>query len=48
MGNPCAKFEGYKEFVLATLPNLKSLDGEDLTRGDKIQAEQMMKSGNLR
>ena len=30
-GNPCAKHEGYRDFVIATLPQLTRLDGTDVT-----------------
>ncbi|XP_046662728.1 dynein axonemal assembly factor 11 [Homalodisca vitripennis] len=33
-GNPCTDYEGYREYVIATLPQLKSLDGVDIQRSD--------------
>ena len=38
MGNPCDKFDGYREFVIATLPQLKSLDSKDITPTERINA----------
>ncbi|XP_076692262.2 dynein axonemal assembly factor 11 isoform X3 [Callospermophilus lateralis] len=40
MGNPCADFDGYREFVVATLPQLKWLDGKEIERSERIQALQ--------
>lgn len=40
-GNPCAKHDGYRDFVIATLPQLKRLDGTDITPKEHIQAAQV-------
>nr|XP_040149580.1 protein tilB homolog isoform X3 [Ictidomys tridecemlineatus] len=40
MGNPCTDFDGYREFVVATLPQLKWLDGKEIDRSERIQALQ--------
>merc|ERR1712183_539686 len=40
VGNPCANFEGYKEYVIATLTQLKKLDGIDIDRSERIKAIQ--------
>ncbi|XP_061879011.1 dynein axonemal assembly factor 11 isoform X3 [Entelurus aequoreus] len=40
VGNPCTQFEGYRDFVLASLPQLKSLDGTHVTRSERIRASQ--------
>ncbi|XP_051827066.1 dynein axonemal assembly factor 11 isoform X2 [Antechinus flavipes] len=40
MGNPCADFEGYREFVVATLPQLQRLDGKEIERSERIKALQ--------
>ncbi|XP_041046453.1 protein tilB homolog isoform X3 [Carcharodon carcharias] len=40
VGNPCCEFDGYRKFVIATLPQLKSLDGKEITRSEQIQALQ--------
>ncbi|XP_007899097.2 dynein axonemal assembly factor 11 [Callorhinchus milii] len=40
MGNPCTEFEGYRQFVIATLPQLKQLDGKEIDRSEQIQALQ--------
>uniref|UniRef100_UPI00398F834B dynein axonemal assembly factor 11 isoform X2 n=1 Tax=Pristiophorus japonicus TaxID=55135 RepID=UPI00398F834B len=40
VGNPCCDFDGYRKFVIATLPQLKWLDGKEITRSEQIQALQ--------
>ncbi|KAG8441604.1 hypothetical protein GDO86_010695 [Hymenochirus boettgeri] len=40
VGNPCAEFEGYRPYVVATLPQLKWLDGKEIERSERIQAMQ--------
>ena len=39
-GNPCAKHDGYRDFVIATLPQLTRLDGTDVTPKERIKAAQ--------
>uniref|UniRef100_A0A8C5MS27 Dynein axonemal assembly factor 11 n=1 Tax=Leptobrachium leishanense TaxID=445787 RepID=A0A8C5MS27_9ANUR len=40
VGNPCAQFEGYRQYVVASLPQLKQLDGKEIERSERIQAMQ--------
>ncbi|KFQ35721.1 Protein tilB, partial [Mesitornis unicolor] len=40
VGNPCTEFEGYRQFVVATLHQLKCLDSKDIERSERIQALQ--------
>uniref|UniRef100_A0A8C4UC62 Leucine-rich repeat-containing protein 6 n=1 Tax=Falco tinnunculus TaxID=100819 RepID=A0A8C4UC62_FALTI len=40
VGNPCTEFEGYREFVVATLHQLKFLDSKEIERSERIQALQ--------
>ncbi|XP_061695093.1 dynein axonemal assembly factor 11 isoform X2 [Syngnathoides biaculeatus] len=40
VGNPCTLFEGYRKYVVATLPQLKCLDGTEITRSERITANQ--------
>ncbi|KAM4687621.1 dynein axonemal assembly factor 11 [Discoglossus pictus] len=40
VGNPCAEFEGYREYIVASLPQLKWLDGKEIERSERIQAVQ--------
>ncbi|XP_056149906.1 dynein axonemal assembly factor 11 [Lampris incognitus] len=40
VGNPCAEFEGYRHYVIASLPQLKWLDGTDISRSERIRAGQ--------
>ena len=42
-GNPCTDYEGYREFVVAALPQLKTLDGKDVTRSERILANQRLR-----
>ena len=35
-GNPITKFPNYREYVIASLPHLTRLDGEEVTRSDRI------------
>ena len=39
-GNPCTQYEGYKEYVIATLPQLRQLDGIDIEKSERIKATQ--------
>jgi protein TilB len=38
IGNPCDKFEGYREFVIGSLPQLKYFDGTEITPSERISA----------
>ncbi|XP_060534095.1 dynein axonemal assembly factor 11 [Cylas formicarius] len=42
-GNPCCDFQGYREYVVAHLPQLKALDIKEITRGERIKAQQNLK-----
>eukprot|EP00755_Sulcionema_specki_P023062 Sspe_Gene.77968::Locus_48753_Transcript_1_1_Confidence_1.000_Length_1054::g.77968::m.77968/K19753/LRRC6; protein TilB len=39
-GNPCTDFEGYRAYVIEQLPQLLTLDGEDVKRSEAIRAHQ--------
>lgn len=39
-GNPCTDYVGYRDFVIATLPQLKTLDGTEITHTERITATQ--------
>ncbi|XP_070555655.1 dynein axonemal assembly factor 11-like [Ptychodera flava] len=41
-GNPCVHFDGYREYVIATLPQLEWLDGKKITKTEKILAVQQI------
>lgn len=43
MGNPCADFEGYRSFVIGTLPQLTHVDGTDVTHVERIIARQRLR-----
>ncbi|XP_076602185.1 dynein axonemal assembly factor 11 [Chaetodon auriga] len=40
VGNPCTQFEGYRQYVVASLPQLKWLDGTEVSRSERIRASQ--------
>ncbi|XP_062985988.1 dynein axonemal assembly factor 11 [Elgaria multicarinata webbii] len=40
IGNPCTDFEGYRQFVVATLHQLKFLDCKEIRRSERTQALQ--------
>eukprot|EP00347_Sterkiella_histriomuscorum_P023729 403333583 len=42
-GNPCAQWEGCKEYVMAKVIQLKRLDGEEITRSQRLAAKQKLK-----
>ncbi|KAI0209882.1 tilB-like [Lamellibrachia satsuma] len=42
-GNPCADFEGYRQYVIATLPQLKKLDGVAVDKSERILAVQALR-----
>jgi protein TilB len=42
MGNPCADFEGYRSFIIGTLPQLTHVDGADVTHVERILARQRL------
>jgi protein TilB len=41
-GNPCTDYKGYREYVIATLPQLKWLDGKEISRSERITATQKL------
>lgn len=36
-GNPCCDYENYRNYVIAKVPQLQSLDGKEITRSQRIQ-----------
>ena len=40
MGNPCTEWAGCRAYVAATLPQLQQLDGSEITRSERILAQQ--------
>ncbi|NWI98453.1 TILB protein, partial [Crypturellus undulatus] len=40
VGNPCTDFEGYRQFVVATLQQLECLDSKEIERSERIRALQ--------
>ncbi|KAJ3057130.1 Protein tilB [Rhizophlyctis rosea] len=41
VGNPCTQKEGYREFVITALPQLKLLDGREIEKSERILAQQI-------
>jgi len=41
-GNPCTDYDGYREFVIGTLPQIDVLDGLEVTHHDKLVAKQLL------
>ncbi|XP_020280757.1 protein tilB [Pseudomyrmex gracilis] len=41
MGNPCTDYEYYREYVVATLPQLRELDMREIERSERITALQI-------
>ncbi|XP_052130905.1 dynein axonemal assembly factor 11 isoform X1 [Frankliniella occidentalis] len=39
-GNPCTEFSGYRDYVIATLPQLQILDADTILKSDRIKALQ--------
>ena len=44
VGNPCVQYweSGYRDYVIATLPQLSRLDGTEITRTERIKAMQRL------
>ncbi|TKS79307.1 Protein tilB -like protein [Collichthys lucidus] len=40
VGNPCTEFEGYRQYVVTAVPQLKCLDGTEISRSERIRASQ--------
>ncbi|XP_030631706.1 dynein axonemal assembly factor 11 [Chanos chanos] len=40
VGNPCTEFQGYRQYVVACLPQLQCLDGSPIGRAERIRAQQ--------
>ncbi|KAI8926626.1 hypothetical protein BC831DRAFT_455977 [Entophlyctis helioformis] len=40
VGNPCTQIDGYREFVVTALPQLKYLDGTEIEKSERIRASQ--------
>lgn len=42
LGNPCADWSGYRQFVVGTLPQLRKLDGKQIPPSESITARQVL------
>jgi protein TilB len=47
VGNPCADWHGYRQYVVGTLGTLESLDGKALKPSERIKAQQVRDAGVL-
>ncbi|XP_044269083.1 dynein axonemal assembly factor 11 [Tribolium madens] len=43
-GNPCCDYKGYRQYVIAKLPQLITLDGTEITKSERIKAKQNIAS----
>jgi protein TilB len=43
-GNPCTDWEHYKTYAIAKISTLKRIDGDEITKSNRIQALQHLKS----
>lgn len=48
LGNPCCEFEGYRPYVVAQLPQLRSLDLKEITKSEQIKAQQHLSENEKR
>ncbi|KAL3869889.1 hypothetical protein ACJMK2_042516 [Sinanodonta woodiana] len=39
-GNPCSEYDGYREYVIATLQQLRYFDGQEVEKSERIKALQ--------
>lgn len=47
MGNPCSDFPDYRDFVIATLPQLDIFDGKPIEKSDRIVATQVLLENSI-
>lgn len=47
-GNPCTDYKGYREYVISVLPQLKVLDGTDITRTERLKALKVLDENRKR
>lgn len=45
-GNPCTYWEGYKDYVIGRVSQLKRLDGEEISKSSRLAARQKLKELN--
>lgn len=43
-GNPCSNWHKYREFVAAMVPQLRELDGKEITHSERLTALQVLDS----
>lgn len=46
-GNPCCDYQGYREYVIAVLPQLKTLDGAEIKRAERILASKRFSANKV-
>lgn len=42
-GNPCSDYSGYRNYVIAKLPHIETLDNVEISRSDRIKAAQILR-----
>lgn len=42
-GNPCCSWEGYRQYIIARVSQLKRLDGEEISKSERLAARQKLK-----
>ncbi|XP_017780340.1 PREDICTED: protein tilB [Nicrophorus vespilloides] len=42
-GNPCTEYEGYRDYVIAILEQIETLDNVSITRSERIKAKQKLR-----
>lgn len=42
-GNPCVYWEGYKQYVIARVSQLKRIDGEEISKSLRLESRQNLK-----
>ena len=38
-GNPCTDWNNYKQYTIAKVPQIKRIDGEDITKSERLEAK---------
>ncbi|XP_055548657.1 protein tilB isoform X2 [Wyeomyia smithii] len=46
-GNPCTDYPNYRNYVICALPQLQTLDGQDITRTERLKAGDFQKTRSL-
>ncbi len=41
-GNPCESWKGMRDYIVARIPQLRRLNGNDVLKSERIKAQQML------